>query len=349
MRIGILTFLNANNYGAAFQAFSLYSKLQELGFDAEMIDYRCPAIETAHSLSLRSRKGIKAKLIQMIRYLSMRKRLAQFNSFRNRFKKSCVYIPKNVSDAKGQYDIFITGSDQVFNLKLTGYDKTFFLDFVESKEKKVSYAASMGDFLDAEKDTYATLLKGFRLLSVREKSTALQIKEKLGIPCEVVPDPVFLHTAQEWKELIGVDTEQKTEPYVLIYALFESAELYRLAREYANKHNCKVIAITKSLRPGGRADRFVRDAGPKDFLDLIINAKYVVTDSFHGTAFSLIFNKQFKIVMPPKAQNRILDLLDELGIARDFSNIDYNLVNKKLDVYQNKGIEFLKKIDKAED
>ena len=345
MFIGILTFLNANNYGAVLQAFSLYNKLKCMGFDVEMIDYRCPIIEAKHSASLSNRKSIKSKLIGFIYNKIFRKRRKKFEMFRTQLPKSRAYTPNDIEQANDQYDLFITGSDQVFNFTLTGHDETFFLDFVESKNKKISYAASMGKFIDSEKDTYAKLLKDFRLLSVREKSTAEQIENKLGIPCSNVPDPVFLHSAEEWKALMGVHTEKRQKPYVLIYTLFESAELYRLAKEYAKKNNYKVIAITKALRPGGFADVFVRDAGPKEFLSLIMNAAYVVTDSFHGTAFSIIFGKQLKIVMPPNAQNRIVDLLNELGIGRDFSSIDYTQVNKKLDVYRNKGIDFLKSIN----
>ena len=347
MKIGVLTFCNANNYGAALQAFALQKKLEQMGHAVELIDYRCPAIDSAHAKKTVTSSGISLKkgIYNFLYNIVFSSRGRKFEVFRKCVKRSKCYQKSDLFAEQKRYDLFITGSDQVFNFALTGHDETFFLDFVVSKDKKVAYAASMGNFIDAEKGTYAKLLKDFRLLSVREKSTALQIENKLGIACDVVPDPVFLHSAEQWKELLNLRKDAQTKPYVLIYTLFESPELYQLANEYAKKNACKVFAITKALRPGGKADVFVRDAGPQEFLELIMNANYVVTDSFHGTAFSIIFGKQLKIVMPPTAQNRIIDLLDELEIGRDFSSIDYTQVNKKLDVYQNKGIDFLKNID----
>lgn len=347
MKIGVLTFCNANNYGAALQAFALQKKLEQMGHAAELVDYRCTAIEATHAKKTVTSSGIslKKRIYNFLYNVVFSSRGQKFEAFRKRVKRSKCYQKSDLFSEQKRYDLFIAGSDQVFNFALTGHDETFFLDFVDQKDKKVAYAASMGSFIDAEKETYAKLLKDFRLLSVREKSTALQIENKLGIACEVVPDPVFLYSAEQWKEIIGLRVNPKNKPYVLIYTLFESPELYRLAKEYAKQNHCEVIAITKSLRPGGKADTFVRDAGPQEFLEFIMNAKYVVTDSFHGTAFSLIFGKQLKIVMPPKAQNRIIDLLSELGIEQDFTEVDYEQVQKKLASYRETGIQFLDKIN----
>ena len=346
MKAGILTFFSANNYGAILQAFSLQKKVEEMYGSCECIDYKCPAIEAVHATRpLNPRFGLKKNVKNMARNLFYAPRVRCFASFRADVRHSKPYLPETIREANQDYDIFITGSDQVFNLKLTGEDETYFLNFAEDSKYKVAYAASMGPFLDEKKQTYQRLLSRFDLLSVREKSTAAELHEKLGIKCAVVPDPVFLHDAQEWKQLLQLGTDRGEDRYVLIYSLYESPELYRLANEYARKNACKVYAITKAPRPSGKADRYLRKTDPRAFVRLIMNADYIVTDSFHGTAFSLIFNKQLHVVLPPNAQNRIVDLFSELDISAEEGELDYERVNKQLALYRDRGVEFLKRID----
>ena len=349
MKIGILTFFSANNYGAVLQAFSLQKKVEEIYGNCECIDYKCPAIETVHAvrpfdLSL----GLKKNIKNLARNIFYAPRVKMFASFSKSIRHSKMYLTETIHKANQDYDVFITGSDQVFNLKLTGGDETFFLDFVENTKYKIAYAASMGPFIDEKKQTYQRLLNRFDLLSVREKSTAAILREKLGIECSVVPDPVFLHGAEEWKQLLQLETNRSGNKYVLIYSLFESPELYRLANEYAKKNACRVYAITKVPKPSGKADRYLRTDDPRTFIERFMNADYIVTDSFHGTAFSLIFNKQFRVILPPAAGNRIIDLLDELDIVNEDVSVDYERVNEQLALYRQKGIEFLKKHNNME-
>lgn len=345
MKVGIMTFFSANNYGAILQAFSLQKKVEELCGSCECIDYKCPAIEAVHSpRSLSPKNGIKGNLKNLARNAFYAPRVWIFSAFRDRVAHSRPYTRETIAEANGDYDVFITGSDQVFNLKLTGGDESYFLDFVNGEGRRVAYAASMGPFLEDKKESYERLLKGFDLLSVRESSTAEELHDKLGIACEVVPDPVFLHDAEEWKTLLEIREETAAGKYVLIYTLFESPELYRLAASYAKENGCRVWAVTKALRHGGKADRFLRKVDPAQFVALIANAAYVVTDSFHGTAFSLLFGKQHHIVMPPNARNRIDDLLSALELSPEASEIDYEALAPRLKAYRQKGTDFLMRL-----
>lgn len=315
MKIGILTFCNAYNLGAALQAFSLQKALEETDQNVELIDYRCKAIESMHKLRpvFHGEIGLKSRAYNIIHNTVFFPRRVRYKRFQRDAKRSRKYTRENIKEANGLYDMFITGSDQVFNLKLTGDDSTYYLDFVD-KGIKASYAASLGIYLPDQRKRYQQYLKPFDYLSVRENSAAEIFEKELGIEAEVMPDPVFLHTAEEWKKLMGVSNVTKYK-YVLVYSLVENEELYAIANKVAKDKGLKVFAVTKALRPMGRADKYLRNTGPKEFIELIANADYVVTNSFHGTAFSIIFEKQFTTLMPPLAPERIRDLLQVTNLS----------------------------------
>ena len=306
MRIGILTFCNANNYGAVLQAFSLEKKIQALFGQAQLIDYRCPAIEAMHKKRPVFGTGnIKKSVYNFLYNFAFFPRKKGFERFRSYMNRSRIYSRDTIHEANNEYDVFISGSDQVFNLSLTKGDRTYFLDFVEAEKKKVAYAASLGAFLSEEKESYQKLLNRFDAISLREKASAQIIKNELGIDAQVIPDPVFLHSKEEWKELLHLKEQTNDKPYILIYSLYESKELYRLAQAVKDQLGYKTVLITKALRPLAKADKIIRDADPIRFAELVMNAEYVVTNSFHGTAFSLIFEKQMSVLKPAAAPERI--------------------------------------------
>ena len=268
--------------------------------------------------------------------------------FQRSEKRSRTYTPKTISRADGKYDVYITGSDQVFSLKLTGADTAFFLDFVSSA-KKISYAASLGTYQPERKQDYKRLLNAFDKLSVREKSAAALIRRELSLNTETMPDPVFLHSAAEWRRLLKLNGKVK-EQYVLIYALIEESELYNFADRIAKARGLKVYAITKALKPKGKAHRFFRNVGPKEFVQLLIHSAFVLTNSFHGTAFSLIFEKQFIVFLPPTAPERIKDILSFVGIESRVigsasalfpEEIDYKLIRDKIHAMMQQGRRYL--------
>lgn len=351
MHIGILTFSNAFNLGAALQAFSLQKKLEEMGNSAELIDYRCPAIEEMHKMRpiFRAEVGTKARIYNLIHNIVFFPRRIRYIEFKKYAKRSKVYLPETMKEANDKYDLFITGSDQVFNLKLTGNDTTFFLDFVENS-KKVSYAASLGMYQVEHKEAYRKYLSSFDALSLREKSSAEVLESECDLSIEVIPDPVFLHTGEEWKKLLGAK-EKKRKKYVLIYALIEDMKLYEIAQKVAKENDMEVVVITKILRPLTKVDHIVRNAGPREFIEWMINADYVVTNSFHGTAFSLIFERQFTILMPPAAPERILDLLKTVGLEKriytgviETESIDYKKTEHNMGFLKQQGERYLEKI-----
>lgn len=357
MRIGILTFCDAYNLGGALQAYSLQKKLEAMGHDCELIVYHCPAIDAMHRLRPVFQPGIpwKARIYNVVNNTVFFPRRIGYRRFQRCEKRSIPYDRDTIEQADGKYDLFITGSDQVFNLKLTGEDTTYFLDFVK-KSTKAAYAASLGTYLPDKKAQYQQVLQSFAHLTVREKSTVLLLEKEMGIHADVMPDPVFLHTAGQWKALLGIEERKHRRKYLLIYALFETKELYRVARELAQEHDLRIVAITKVLRPMGRADRYLRNTGPKEFVDLVANADYVVTNSFHGTALSLVFEKQFTALLPPIAPERIVDLLTDLGIgdrailhpeAIPRDPIDYSEVTTAISEMRESAVSRLKKFTQS--
>ena len=351
MKIGILTFFHANNYGAVLQAFSLQKKLESLGYQAECIDYRCLAIERRHrKLPLNLSMGISKLVKNVIRNYYFHRREKGFTLFRDTIPHSIPFNIESISKTNDNYDVFITGSDQVFNLNLTDNDETFFLPFVRNDKMKVAYAASMGKYLEDKENRYKELLTSFKMLSVREKTAASQIRENLLIDCLVMPDPVFLYSGDEWKNLLGIDNDSDSKPYLLIYSLYGDALLFEAANKVANDLKVKIVLITKMMKIRGKYDKLIRNADPIEFIKLFTNARYVLTDSFHGTCFSIILNKDFNVVLPPHASERILDILEELKLKDRIVNeytdaggtIKYD--EESITNLRNRGIDFLKNI-----
>lgn len=353
MRVGILTFSRALNLGAVLQAYSLQKKLEYMKIDAEIIDYQCPAIDEMHKIRpvFKWRIPFKLRIYNLIYNIVFSPRRIKYKKFQKSMKKSDAYTRESIFETNAIYDVFITGSDQVFNLKLTNYDETYFLDFVRTG-KKVAYAASVGVYVVAQREIYRKHIKTFDCLSLREKTFADLFFKDLNVLPEVIPDPVFLHTGEEWKSLLRVKEKKNKKKYLLIYSLIENEELYQYANIIARRKGIEIVAITKELRPKGKADLYVRNAGPREFINFIVNSEYVVTNSFHGVAFSLIFEKQFEVVAPTVAKERIEDLLDGLNLANriysgkliDDVEINYSIFKNEINQLKKDGMAYLNKI-----
>ena len=318
MKTGILTFSNALNPGAVLQAFSLYKGLEEKGNAPELIDYHCDAIVDMH----RPKKvfgpglGLKARLYGAVYNIVFFPRRVRYRRFvKKRMHSEGPYTKETIKGADGSFDLYVTGSDQVFNLDLTGGDTTYYLDFVNNG-RKASFAAGAGVIAPQNVPVIKEKLETFDYISVREKMGQEQLKNLCGIDAEVVPDPVFLHTGEEWRKLLKLKDngkESRKKGYVLLYLLYESRPLYKVAEIAAAKYGLKVVVVTRTLRVHYKVDRVVRNAGPREFLQLIAGADYVVTNSFHGTAFSIIFEKPFNTLIPAPSPERIIELLEATG------------------------------------
>lgn len=340
MRVGIVTFQHANNYGALLQAYALQRSVKQLNQQCDIITYESGYIEAPYSFSQLKRKGFKAWVVGIIGYVCYLPRKKKCNAFRKNMTYSRKVNRKDVSDLNDEYDIFIAGSDQVWNYKLTGGDMNFLLGFVRDNKKKNSYAASIGlnEIEPYMHDVYIKNLMQFKNISVRERRAKEIISELAGIDCKVVVDPTLLLKAQEWEDVIA-DTVEKGN-YIVVYQLGISKRFTDYVKDLAATKGLKVKYIPFPL--GGHVkSQSMLTIGPSEWLGLFKQAQYVVTDSFHGIVFSLVFHKQFMVEVNETNKNvggRIYDLLQMVNLekrmlnAKEPDNIDFKIDFEKVDV-----------------
>lgn len=357
-KIAIITFHRAINYGAVLQAYALQNCLKGLGYDAFEIDYvPSQEIQKYKLISLKRIKNPKRFFMDII---SFPENLKKHNKFR-KFLDSNISLTSNkynLSELKNNpplADVFITGSDQVWNYELlNGIDDAFFLNFgCEKFSKKISYAASIGKefFLECNYTVLKNYLFDFYGISVREK-TAIKALEKLGIENAVtVCDPVFLNERCIWNKLCK--KQYNKQKYILSYMLSKSDEYCKMVSLLAKKLNLKVVCFEKKPHYDCEFEKEF-SAGPDEFVNLIRDAEYVITTSFHATAFSIIFEKKFFVYPYSKTSSRVTDLLEKLDLSNraissfeefkklDFDkDIDYEKVNRVLEKERKKSIDWL--------
>ena len=298
MRIGIITFHRAINYGAVLQTYALQKFLNVSNYDAEVIDYRCEHMENFYKTFTIKDKSIKQIIRGMLNLKNTYKKKREFYRFLNQNVRISteVYDKFNIDKANLRYDKFITGSDQVFNFACTDFDKTYFLQFVKNCDNKLSYAASFGmkEIPDGYVNDYKSLLSTFSELSIRENAGQQIVKKLTGKDSELSVDPVFLLTAEEWEKLAK---KPKLKNYILIYKLNTSNLIFDFARKLSKLTGRKIVALNFDVVDQMKTPdiKGVYSASVEEFLGYIKYADYVVTNSFHGTAFSVIFHKDFYV------------------------------------------------------
>lgn len=373
-RVAILTFIKVFNYGAELQAYALSQAIAKLGVNVEVLDlsikdidnkgfkrlYRMglsdvrPFINTLLSKTLtlimsqmfRGRKESKKKHFDMFYRQHM-----SFSAFKY---KAFIELYQNNFD----YDIAVVGSDQVWNYAFPFSVEPFLLTFTSSRVKKVAYAASIGrnSIPDYLRPCYKKALDSFDFISVREKTAKNILESSIGISSKVALDPTLLLTQEEWLERLALT--KKKNGYLLIYMLMQSTELLHLATTMAKEYNFRIIQILSSpyvFNPHKDVS-YVYDAGPKEFVELFSNASFVLTSSFHGTAFAVNFNIPFYSFVKSRRSNnsRIIDLLSDLQLSNrivndnelpskvDWLSIDFTKANEILEMKREESIGYLK-------
>lgn len=301
MKIKTLTTYNVYNYGASLQAYALQYFLSNLGHDVEIINYQPYYLTRKYDYKWvnpesKLNKFILTRIVyRIMKYLQRQTTLGRkkaFDIFNHQILKetSVKYTSyKSLYDNPPQADLYIVGSDQIWNVFYeAGRDPAFFLEFVK-QGYKASYAASFS-YLEIDTENKIRIKKAletFSAVSVREYQ-GLNILKSMGIEGNWVLDPVFLLSEEQWKKLMVNDIPQ--ENYLLIYDFEGDKELKEFAKEYAQKHKLKIYAIVDTY-PLLYVDKNYTKAGPREFITLIYHCKAFISNSFHGTAFSIIFNK----------------------------------------------------------
>lgn len=331
MRIGIITTQYAPNYGALLQAFSLQNYLRKsyefaVVFD---IDY-WPEYTRDFWKVIRKRKGIKNKLLNIYFLMhpgmikARRELLKAMWDFRNNYI-SCTkpyYSESDLKDNPDHLDVVICGSDQVWNVSRPEYSSVNFLAFAENWNAKViSYAPSVATRIpDSKKEELQRYLERFDAISVREANDIEQIQKLTNLPVKHVCDPVFLTSAKEWESLIP--HRQIDDRYILCYFISVGEFAPKVVDKIRELTGLKVVHINVNARDKFHSEYDIRNANPFELVSYIKNADYICTNSFHCTAFSVLFRKKLVVVKKDVANSRMESLLQLAGATNAFIGND---------------------------
>lgn len=334
MEIKTLTTYDVYNYGASLQAYALQTYLADMGNDVEIINYQPEYLTRRYDYkwvnpeSRMSRYAATKFAYRIMKYLQRQttiERKRKFDEFKYTELKETKHKYRTyweLCQNPPAADLYLVGSDQVWNVFYeAGRDPAFYLDFVK-KGSKASYAASFS-YLDIDNvylERIRHSLSTFKAVSVREYQ-GLDILNKIGIKGTWVLDPVFLLPIDKWKSLM-TDFKKK-EPYLLVYDFEGDSELKNFARKFAKSKNLKIYSINDTY-PRLYADRNFNSAGPREFLSLIFNCDAFVSNSFHGTAFSIIFHKPVFVFNRHrhKVNSRMQSLMKLFGMENCIINSD---------------------------
>ncbi len=357
--VGVLTFHRSDNYGALLQAYSLCRVLQRLGAEPEIVDYRCHSIDQGSQRRLlpplHKNPSVWVQKCRQYPYLKRSKRACE--EFREKYMAigSPCRSDEDRADAEKAFHLILTGSDQVWNPILT-QGKDDWYAFKRSGDSSVlaSYAASAGspDIFKYYSRYYEEDLKKYDMISVREAGTQKYLEKRLQRQIYHSLDPTLLTEPKDWEALL---TEKRcgTKPYLFYYDVKPSERARELAEGIAGKRGLQLVHFSLKLL-GQKNCIYAQDADPREFLGLIKNADAVVTSSYHGTVFSVLFGKPFYSVPHARNGERIRELLKNLHLEQHMvlgqaadgdrsvkDELPYTEANTILDEARKKSMEYL--------
>ena len=339
MRVGIITIHKSEvNYGACLQSFALWKYLSDQGHDCEIIDLLRPCHsdykvspsfgEKGKSWKQNVRKWVKSIFRKSDSHGYISSRCRKFAEFNNLAKYSRTFQSvEELYKAGLDYDIYVTGSDQVWNPKMPFLNDPYFLTFVPQDKKKVSYASSFGiDKIPQERKTeYARWLSQYDSLSTREESGARIVEELVGKRPGVVLDPVFLLKRSVWSTYMQEVPDMVPGEYIFVYMLKYDERIVAHARVLADRLQKPLyMVLSEEKIIDTPSVKQLVSIGPSEWLWMIANADTVVTSSFHGTAISIVLDTPFVALLQREAQtnSRILDMLSYMGLTENQFYID---------------------------
>lgn len=359
-RIALITIHLGSNFGSILQTIASVSVLRKMRGDVEVVNYipsRC-TWRRFFTDKLKSAKGV-TMMILTFPVAGLNKII--YNSFLRKFApvSKPIYDSDDFITVCPKADIYVTGSDQVWNsIHNEGLDKHYYFDGFPKGTIKMAYSSSIGrESLDEQEYKEVKRMLGtYKAISVREASAKALI-ESMGYEATHLLDPTFMLDRESWKNYMS--RRKIKQPYVLVYLPYNIHDknlIYQTVRKLAADKNLKIVTFSWDIRPDRFADKTVFFANPGDFLSLMYYADYVVTNSFHGTAFSVNLNKQFWVYMPTGFGTRIQSILDlchlqdrllqsdeVLSDDKMARHIDYAPVNSILNAERQKAYDFLKK------
>lgn len=368
MKVGILTQHRVIHFGSVLQAYALQKTLLFNGIDSEIIDYIYPNKAHIKIKFKRTFRSIVAgwvyKIFEFLHLWSKTKdqRGSKIKKFidENLIKSQCSFkTPQELSEKCPKYDIYLTGSDQVWNTDYLNGDTSFFFPFVKNTSRKVSYASSFGRFtFDGNKaKEWLSNLDSYEAISVREQKAAEIIEQYTGRKVDVVLDPTLLLDKNFWLDFGHVDFIIPKK-YILVYVLTYAWNPMPYAENFIRYCEKTLGYEVVVLEPEGIIEnnsnwKFISDPSPEEFVHLFANASFVITTSFHGVAFSINLEIPFNVIVNKNQVNddRIVSLLNILGLEEcavmvnssfpSITKINYTKVRSLLDIHRGKSLSFL--------
>lgn len=297
MKVALLTFHDTTNFGSFLQTYGLYSTLNKLEIDCEVLNYQCAAIRRKELPQKRPESWTIKKIAKFLlleptkaqKYENMMGDVTRLLKLSQRFDRS------NIQEAEDLYDAFLVGSDILWGLDITEGDTAYFLDFVGDKNKKFAFSTSVGNpWSEKEKAIVAPFLNEFTKIAVREQEAAEWVGELTGTMPKVACDPTMLVEENQWKELANQSNcfqEYKKTPYVLTYFGTNDGRLHDEALNYARSKGYELWTINYGIPQ--KNCKNIKPTHVEDFLALILNAQCVFTASYHGMMFSIYFQRPF--------------------------------------------------------
>ena len=363
MNYGIISYnryCNFTNYGSALQSWALHQSIKRMdpSVTPVFVDY-CPKVHLDKD-PLNPGKAMwdqdeESKRLLDLTMPAIRKNYEKFENFYiNRFfHTSQKYTYENFTEINREnLDGFICGSDTIFCIdEFDGFDDGYYANFPEMKGRSVSYAASFGDshFTDDDFNTLNDILQNFKALGIRENQMVPYVKEHVSVPVSRTIDPTLLLTNEDYDAL--ADKRIENEPYLLLYARRYNLKMEAYAEKLAKENGWKIVEISLRATNAEKGHRMFYEAGVEEFLSLVKNAEYVVTNSFHGLIFSVQYRRPFVVFSREQCDTKIeelldlFDLRDHLLVSGDemHSNIDYEAVHQRIDMARQSSLDFLKK------
>ena len=363
MKIGILTFHRALNYGAFLQALALKEFLCSLGLSTTIIDYWPKYHTKAYSIfrweniiKAPFKTKIKIIIASILKYRRAKIRSRKMYLLQKKYfdlSDSILYpTPNDLSKLK--FDYILYGSDQIWwksKINDNKFDWVFWGDYVPRNIKKIAYAASMGiiDLNDKDKELIKEKLNLFDQISVREENIQKILQSLSQKKINLVSDPVFLLNQQKWETYIP--KRDYPQNYILLFNLTRSKTTETIAKKKSDELNIPIIEISSTILPTNFKKNCLQTLDAFEFLGYIKNAKYIITSSFHGTAFSIIFKKQFIATGMGDNAARAITLLKALNIENHYTinetilptkKINYNDIDLRIATLTNSSISFIK-------
>lgn len=334
MRVEIITLHRVTNFGSMLQTYATQKSIEKLGYEAEVIDFVPEGLSFKRACFPRNDTPIIKKLLKFLPLMVVNScQFLSLNAFLRRYINLSEHRYNSFSDLEKmppEADVYLSGSDQVWNTQNNnpvGDYRAYFLGFAPEEKPRIAYAGSFGksSFSDEEASIIREYLSRYGFVSVREDE-GLEILERFGFCSGVhVVDPTLLLTGEEWRQFVSKKKIPKPG-YVFVYNLNRNAMLKKVAKAVADEKGLRIVNFADSLDfMSGASNRVCNTA--LDFINYVAHADYVVTDSFHGTAFSLNFNRQVIVAKAPRYNTRIESLLRLFGLleTRQISSVDEGL------------------------